>query len=64
MDKPTWYLLYGGTSVDGFGPGEYVGRTESLEEAIKHNRKCRENPYSTGYVVVIDDTRVEHIWRY
>ena len=54
----TWYLLYGGDSVDGRGPGEYEGRTCNVFAAAKHYVKITDNPYSTGYVKVITDKEV------
>jgi hypothetical protein len=54
----TWYLLYGGDSVDGCGPGEYEGRTRDVSAAAKHHIKISNNPYSTGYVQVITDKEV------
>ncbi len=54
--EPIWYLLYGGESADGRGHGTYVGRTLSYDEARRHYETCRGNPYSVGYVTIIDDT--------
>ena len=51
----TWYLLYGGSSGDGRGDGEYVGRTCNISVAARHYREISKNPYSTGYVTVITD---------
>lgn len=53
-----WFLLYGGTSVDGRGPGEYVGRTTDKQKAIKRFREVRKSPYSVGYVEIITDRSV------
>lgn len=50
-----WYLLYGGSSEDGCGPGKYVGRTVDVFVAAKHYIKISKNPYSTGYVKVVTD---------
>lgn len=52
----TWFLLYGGTSEDGMGNGLYIGRTTSVLDAYKHYRNCVENPYSTGYVLIVTDS--------
>lgn len=46
----TIYLLYGGTSADGVGPGTFLRWTFDKAEADKHERECRKNPYSTGGV--------------
>jgi hypothetical protein len=62
MIAETWYLLYGGESVDGTGPGRYVGRTCSVVDAAKHFIKVSKNPYSTGYVKVITDDEVVQYW--
>lgn len=57
-----WFLLYGGTSCDGAGPGKYIGRTLDVDEARKHFLKCRKNPYSTGKVEIITDTEHHIAW--
>lgn len=46
------YILYGGESEDGRGPGRYIGRTTDKEKARKHFLKTEKNPYSTGCVIV------------
>lgn len=51
----TWYLLYGGQSVDGSVPGVYVGRTTDAVEAANHFKEVNMSPYSTGYVEIITD---------
>ena len=58
MNEP-WYILYGGSSVDGRGPGKYVGRTIDVFVAARHYIKISKSPYSTGYVEVITDD--EHV---
>lgn len=50
-----WYLLYDGTSVDGRGIPDYVGRTTNKEVARKHHKNVRSSPYSTGKVMVAND---------
>lgn len=50
-----WYLLFGGSSVDGRGEGKYIGRTLNRNEAIAHFYQCNSDPYSTGYVLIISD---------
>ena len=52
----TWYLLYGGTSEDGMGSGSYIGRTTDKKIAQMHHSKCRQNPYSIGFVEIVTDT--------
>ena len=59
----TWYLLYGGQSVDGSGPGVYLGRTCNVFEAGRHYIEINSNPYSTGYIRVVTDTD-EEVLRY
>lgn len=55
----TWYLLFGGTSEDGMGPGRYEGRTTSKEKAKRYYDECLSDPYSTGYVQAVTDTESE-----
>ncbi len=55
MIKEKWYLLYGGSSEDGRGPGRYEGRTVDHQEALLHFIKVKSSPYSTGRVLVITD---------
>jgi hypothetical protein len=55
----TWYLLYGGTSEDGSGPGTYMSRTTDKTAARRHYTECRKNPYSVGKVTIITDTKLE-----
>ncbi len=55
MTHPVWYLLYGGSSEDGRGPGKYIGRTTESDVAFKHARECASDPYSTGYVIALTD---------
>ncbi len=53
----TQYLLYGGSSVDGRGPGEYKGRTTDVNVAAKYYvEEILANPYSIGYVEAVTDT--------
>lgn len=58
----TWYLLYGGESADGMGSGRYVGRTTDPKEAKKHYLECVKNPYSTGSVMIVTDTKIERAY--
>jgi hypothetical protein len=58
MIEETWFLLYGGESADGLGPGRYETRTTDEEVAKRHLERIRENPYSTGKVMVITDTTI------
>jgi hypothetical protein len=62
VSNEVWYLLFDGTSVDGTGPGKYIGRTTDYEEARKHYKKCEHNPYSVGKVVIVTDTRHDRAW--
>lgn len=54
-----WFLLYGGSSPDGLGVGRYVGRTIDPRVASAHFRKCKADPYSTGYVKIVQDENIE-----
>jgi hypothetical protein len=58
----TWYLLFDGSSVDGRGEGTYVGRTTDREAARKHYVRCAKDPYSTGRVDIVTDTKLESAW--
>lgn len=51
----TWFLLFDGSSPDGRGFPEYVGRTTDAKAAKKHFTKCHKNPYSTGSVFIVTD---------
>lgn len=52
----TWFLLFDGSSPDGRGPGQYIGRTTDVKAATWHFRKVDGDPYSTGYVLIVSDT--------
>jgi len=52
-----WYLLYDGSSPDGMGHGYYCGRTTDPEVAKAHFLKVWSDPYSTGKVTIITDTK-------
>lgn len=55
----TWFLLYGGQSEDGMGPSEYLGRTTDPDTAQKFYEAIKSNPYSTGRVLIVTDSKVE-----
>lgn len=50
-----WYLLFDGSSPDGRGEPDYVGRTSHKESAKKHYKKVSKSPYSTGKVMIAND---------
>lgn len=52
-----WYLLYDGSSSDGIGWPDYVGRTTSVKVAKKHFKKCKSDRYCTGKVLIVTDTK-------
>jgi len=58
----TWFLLFGGSSEDGSGPGKYVGRTTDKQAAIAHHQKCTSDPYNSGYVMIVKDDRLGRAW--
>jgi len=60
--KETWYCLYDGQSVDGRGDAEYAGRTTDEKEAKDHYYKCKNNPYSTGYVMIYTVTEAQRMF--
>lgn len=51
-----WYLLFDGSSPDGRGTANYIGRTLSRQEAKRFLKKNSDNPYWTGYVLIVTDT--------
>lgn len=53
-----WYLLFDGTSPDGRGEPKYVGRTSHKRLAKKHFDSVdrNKNPYSTGKVMIANDS--------
>ena len=53
-----WYLLFDGSSPDGSGWPDYIGRTTDKEVAKEHFWKTHysNNPYSTGKVDIVDDS--------
>ena len=51
----TWYLLLSGSSADGIGTPDYIGRTKDMEIAKAHVKKERSSPFSTGGVQIIND---------
>lgn len=57
-----WFLMYGGSSEDGRGPGQYLGRTFHPCHALTFYRKhIKGNPYSTGYITAVFDGHTEHV---
>jgi hypothetical protein len=63
MSLPTWYLMFDGSSPDGRGNAEFIGRTEDAEISWKHYAKCCDDPYSTGYVLRVTDSVCERFDR-
>lgn len=61
--KETWFLLFGGDSVDGMGSPKYIGRTTDPLVAKKHFRQIKKNPYSTGKVIICDDSKHVGVFR-
>lgn len=60
-DSP-WFLLYGGSSEDGNGPGQYLGRTDNPVRAIEFYREhIKDNPYSTGYIQACFNGHIERV---
>ncbi len=56
----TWFLLFDGSSPDGRGHAEFIGRTENSNKARDHYNQCKRNWHSNGYVQVVTDTRTFH----
>lgn len=57
------YLLYNGISCDGTGNPVYIGRTQSIQEAEEHFKKCKKNPYSIGKVEIVTDSAIWQVTR-
>jgi hypothetical protein len=58
MNDP-WFVLFGGSSVDGRGEGSFLRRTTDASEAAAHFQKCANDFYSIGYVLKITDAWCE-----
>lgn len=54
-EEQTWFILYGGTSVDGRGHEAFVERTTNSKVAKRHLKRNEKNPYFVGSVDVITD---------
>ena len=61
-NNETWFLLYNGESEDGRGSGKYCTRTTDVNVAKQHWVEIKNNPYSTGKVVAVTDTKEKCIW--
>ncbi|QOC57992.1 hypothetical protein phiK7B1_137 [Pseudomonas phage phiK7B1] len=61
--KAPWFLLYGGSSADGRGPGKYMGRTMDPGNAISFYREHikKQDGYATGYVQAVFEGEVLHV---
>jgi hypothetical protein len=57
-DQQKWYLLFDDMSEDGKGSPKYIGRTLLKQEAIRHLRKVKANPYSIGNVMIVTPDRM------
>ncbi len=55
----TWFLLFAGTSTDGTGQPDFVGRTTDKAKARKHYEACRKSPYDTGKVMYVTERRFD-----
>lgn len=55
------FILYGGSSADGRGEGDFESRTADPKVAYDHWRTIKGDPYSTGCVQVLTDQGVEFI---
>jgi hypothetical protein len=61
---PTWFLLFGGFSADGRGPGTYVGRTTDKAKALAHYKELKRDVYSVGFVQIVTDEKTERASEY
>jgi len=53
-----WYLMYDGSSSDGLGEPEYVGRTTDKEIAREFYLRNKDSPYWTGHVDIVSDKKI------
>lgn len=44
------YLIYTGISIDGRGYPKLKGWTDDKSYALKHQKECKNNPYSIGMI--------------
>jgi len=58
------YLLYGGSSEDGLGSGEYIGRTTDEGVAFSHFVSIIKDGYSTGTVRIVTATKIDDAYFY
>lgn len=58
-----WFLLYGGTSEDGRGTPQYMGRTKHPSHALTFYRANIKpaGPYSCGKITAVFDDRMEDV---
>lgn len=56
------FLLYSGTSVDGYGASKFLKATESKEEAFEHYKNIKFDPYSTGKVQVLTEDSFNRVF--
>lgn len=58
-----WFLLYGGSSEDGRGPGKYMGKTFYPSQALTFYRQHIKSHggYATGYVQACYDDCTIHV---
>lgn len=61
---PPIYMLYDGSSVDGTGKPDYVGRTISKAKAREFVDRHKGNPYWIGCVKVLTDKFIHFISQY
>lgn len=62
MTEETWFLLYGGISIDGRGESHYCGRTTDIEVAKQYYKNCADNPFNNGGVIAFTDTKEVRIY--
>jgi isopentenyl phosphate kinase len=61
MQPILWFLLYSGSSPDGMGRADYVGRTTDQIYALQHLVHERLSPYNTGDVWVNSEDEEERV---
>lgn len=51
----TSFLLFNDYIINGRRECNFIGRTVNKTEAKNHYNKCKENPYSTGQVWIVNE---------
>lgn len=60
---PDWFVIMDGSSPDGRGDSRFVCRTTDAGLVRAFLKKNQDNPYWTGFVLVIRDRGIENVSR-